>query len=290
MLFLQLLVNGIQVGMVYALTAVGFSLVFGSTKIFHVAHGAAFIIAAYSFYMLVEVLAVHWLPSLLISLLAVAVFGALLDKIVYGPIERHEASFFTIFVASFGVAIVVQNLIGTVFGRGFVVVSTSLSKGVELLPGLYVSKIAGIAVLCGIGCFSILHLFLTRTHIGMALRALSDNKELVRVYGLDPRQLSTLAIVLGSLFVVPAAVITASSSGLNPAVGAHVMLISIAATIIGGVGSLLGAVCGGLLLGLVENLALWVLDPQWTEGITFVVLLIFIIFRPSGFFGHAIRT
>lgn len=290
MLLLQLLINGLQVGAIYALTAVGFSLVFGSTKIFHVAHGAAFTIAGYIFYMLTVKAGAHWLVGLAGSTLAVLAFGVLIDRLVYAPIERHEGSFFTVFVASLGVATIVQNLIGTMFGRGFVSVSTPLSKGVEVVQGVYVSPLVGISVACGIGCFLALHLFLTRTHVGMALRALGENRDLVRAYGLNPRNLSTLALALGSLLVVPGAVIAAASSGLNPTIGAHVMLISIAATIVGGVGSLVGAACGGLLLGMAENLAHWGLASQWSEAITFVVLLLFIIFRPAGFFGSAIKT
>lgn len=290
MLFLQLLINGLQVGTIYALTAVGFSLIFGSTKIFHVAHGATFTIAAYLFYMLDAKFGVHWSIGIVVAAAAAVLFGILTDRLVYAPIERHEGSFFTVFVASLGIATIVQNLIGTIFGRGFVTVTTPLSKSVQLADGLYVSPLAGIAVLCGIACFTALQLFLTRTHIGMALRALSENKELVRAYGLNPRQLSTFALALGSLFVVPGALITAASSGLNPSIGAHVMLISIAATIVGGVGSLAGAACGGLLLGLAENLALWGLAPQWSEAITFIVLVVFIIFRPAGFFGRAVHT
>jgi len=92
--------------------------------------------------------------------------------------------------------------------------------------------------------------------------------------------------VIGSAVVVPGAIFTAMTAGLNPAIGTHVMLVSLAATIVGGIGSIRGAACGGLLLGLAENLAYWKLDPQWSEAVTFIVLFAFIIFRPSGFFGQ----
>lgn len=290
MFLLQLLVNGIQVGALYALTAVGFSLIFGSTRIFHVAHGATFTLAGYVFYEVFGVLGLSWILALLAASLVAVAFGVLMDRLVYGPIQRHEGSFFTVFVAAFGVAIAAQNIVGTVFGRGFVSINSSLSRSVEILPDLYASPTAALSVLAAILCFLGLHLFLSRTHIGMALRALSENPELVRVYGLDPRRLSAYAFALGSLLVVPGALLTGATAGLNPALGNHVMLLSLAATIVGGVGSLRGAACGGLLLGLAENLALWRLDSRWSEAVTFVVLFLFIIFRPAGFFGRlAIR-
>ena len=290
MLLLQLLINGIQVGALYALIAVGFSLIFGSTRVFHFAHGATFTIAAYVFYYVYSVAHLHWLLAVLGATLAAVVFGVLLDRFVYAPIQRHEGSFFTVFVASLGIGIIVQNLIGMIFGRGFVSVSTPLSRSAELIPGLYVSPLSGIAIICAIVFFGALQLFLMRTHIGMGMRALSENPELIRVYGLSPRRLSTIVFALGSLLAVPAAILSAASSGLNPAVTHHVMLISLAATIVGGVGSLRGAACAGLLLGLSENLALLYLEPQWSEAVTFIVLFLFILFRPSGFFGRAITS
>lgn len=290
MLLLQLLVNGVQVGALHALTAAGFSLIFGSTRVFHFAHGATFTLAAYVFYFLEAVAGWSWPVAVLAAAAVAVVFGLLVDRLVYAPIQRHEGSFFTVFVASFGVVIVVQNVVGMVFGRGFVSVPTRLSHSVQIVPNLFVSPLAGIAILCALAFFGGLQLFLTRTHVGMALRALSDNPELVRAYGLQPRQLSTYAFALGSLLVVPGAIISGATTGLNPAVGPHVMLISLAATIVGGVGSLRGAACAGLLLGLAENVALWRLGTEWSEAFTFVVLFLFIVFRPSGFFGRAVAS
>ena len=277
MLLLQLLINGLQLGAIYALTAVGFSLIFGATKIFHVAHGAAFTIAAYLFWWANSVLGAPW-P--LAGALAVAA------AVVFGLFQRHEGAFFTVFIAAFGVQIIVQNLIGTVFGRGFVSVTTPLSHSLQVVPGLFIAPVAAIAIVVAVVCFTGLTFYLSRTHTGMAMRALSENPDLIRVFGLDPGRVAQYAFAIGSAIVVPGAIFTAMTAGLNPAVGAHVMLISLAATIVGGIGSLRGAACGGLLLGLAENLALWRLDPQWSEAVTFVVLFLFIIFRPAGFFGR----
>lgn len=286
MLLLQLLINGLQLGAIYALTAVGFSLIFGSTKIFHVAHGSAFTIAGYIFWWLASAGHMPWPVAALAAVVAAVVFGLLMEFLVYRPIQRHEASFFTVFIAAFGVQIIVQNLIGTIFGRGFETVTTSLSRSVEMMPGLFIAPVAAISIVVAIVVFTALTLFLSRTHIGMAMRALSENPDLVRIFGLDPARIAQYAFAIGSAIVVPGAIFTAMTAGLNPAIGAHVMLISLAATIVGGIGSLRGAACGGLLLGLAENMALWRLDPQWSEAVTFIVLFLFIIFRPSGFFGR----
>ena len=288
MLLAQLLTNGLQTGALYALVAAGFSLIFGMTRVFHAAHGATFTIAGFAFYQCYAVLHLDPVLSTLICAVCAGAFGVALDRWVYAVIQRHEGSFFTVFAASFGAAIVVQNVISIVFGRGMVTVSTPLSKSLELLPGLFVAPIGGVIVACAIACFAILQVLLTRTSLGIALRALGENPELVRVYGLTPRRLSQYVFLIGSVLVVPAAILTASTSGLNPSMGNHVMLISIAATIVGGVGSLRGAALAGLLLGMAENVCLAVVDPQWSEAVTFVILFLFILFRPGGVYGRAV--
>ena len=290
MLFAQLLANGLQTGALYALIAAGFSLIFGMTRIFHAAHGATFTIAGFVFYECYAVLGWAWPIAALASAAAAGLFGILLDRWVYAVIQRHEGSFFTVFVASFGAAIVVQNVISIVFGRGMVTVSTPLSKSLELVPGLFIAPIAGAVFVCAIVSFALLQWLLTRTNLGIALRALGENPALIEVYGLTPRRLSQYVFLIGSILVVPAAILTAATSGLNPAMGHHIMLISIAATIVGGVGSLRGAAVAGLLLGLAENLCLAFIDPQWSEAVTFVILFLFILFRPGGVYGRATVT
>jgi branched-chain amino acid transport system permease protein len=285
-LLLQLVINGLQLGAIYALTAVGFSLIFGATKVFHVAHGAAFTIAGYLFWWMYSVLHVAWPVAALVAVAASVVFGLAMERFVYRPIQRHEGAFFTVFIAAFGMQIIVQNLTGTIFGRGFASVTTSLSRSVEVLPGLFVAPVAWISILVALVFFVALSLYLSRTHIGMAMRALSENPDLIRVFGLDPGRVAQYAFAIGSAIVVPSAILTSMTAGLNPAIGAHVMLISLAATIVGGIGSLRGAACGGFLLGLAENVAIWRFDPQWSEAVTFVVLFFFIVFRPAGFFGR----
>lgn len=286
MLLLQLLLNGLQLGAIYALTAVGFALIFGTTKIFHVAHGAAFTIAGYLFWWTTSKAGANWIVGLVVATSAAVLFGLFMERFIYRPIQRHEGAFFTVFIAAFGTQIVVQNLVGTIFGRGFETVTTTLSRSIEVMPGLFVAPISAVALVIAIGCFYALNAFMSRTQMGAAMRALADNPDLVRAYGLEPARISQVVFALGSALVVPAAVMTAATQGLNPGIGHHIMLVSLASTIVGGIGSVKGAAYGGFLLGIAESVAVWQLDPQWSEAITFVVLLVFIVFRPAGFFGR----
>lgn len=287
LLVLQLLLQGVQTGALYALTAAGFALIFGATKVFHVAHGAAFTLAGYTFLYCWN----HdWSPVLgALAAVGVAVaFGVGMERLVYRPIQRHEGSFFTVFVAAFGVSIVVQNLVGVFAGRGFASVNTSLSNSVELLPDLYLAPLFWVAVGVALALFIALNLFLTRSNAGVALRALAQNPDLLRAYGLSSSRLSMLAFALGSALVAPAAILTAMNTGLRESAGNEVMLVSMASTIVGGVGSLRGAALAGLLLGVAESVVLVFLETQWASAASFLVLFGFILFRPSGMFGAAV--
>jgi branched-chain amino acid transport system permease protein len=289
MLLLQLLIDGIQLGALYALMAVGFAIIFGSTRVFHYAHGATYVIIGYIFYFTGERLGLPWWVAALLAATSGVLFGVLLDRFVYRPIQRDEGSFFTVFVASFGVAVVVENVLIILFGASFVSITTPLTRGQDV-HGIIISQLGVFAVVAAIVLFTFLNWFLARTDTGVALRALSENPELVRGFGLNPRRLSQYAFAIGSLMVAPAALVATCITGLTPSAGHRVVLISIAASIIGGIGSLRGAGLGGLILGLAESLAIWRFSTGWSEAVAFVILLCFILIRPAGLFGTRARV
>lgn len=286
MLILQLLLNGLQTGAIYALMAAGFALIFGATRIFHFAHGTTFMLAGYAFLLSWRAGWPAWTGAILALVIAVG-FGVAMERFVYRPIQRHEGSFFTVFVAAFGVGIVAQNLVGMVAGRGLATIESPLSFSNELLPDVFVAPMLWIAIVVAVVLFAVLTVFLTKSYAGVALRALAQNPDLLRAYGLSANRISVLAFAIGSALAAPAAIVYTMITGLNEAVGHQVMLISMAATIVGGIGSLRGAALAGLMLGVAESVALAFVDTQWAEAVSFLVLFAFIIFRPNGIFGVA---
>jgi branched-chain amino acid transport system permease protein len=286
-LLLQLLVSGIQTGLIYALTAAGFALIFGATRIFHVAHGATFALAGYAFLETASA-GLSWPLACVASLVVAVGFGLFMDSFVYRPILRHEGSFFTVFVAAFGMVVVVQSLLELAFGRSFASYSSPLTRATRVLPGLYVAPVFWVVIGVTVAVLLLTGIFLGRSRAGIGLRALSENPELLRAFGLSSRQLSALAFALGSALTMPGAVLTAATTGLQPSIGPHVMLISLAASIVGGIGSLRGAVIAGILLGVTESVVVSFLDTQWSESAGFVLLFGFILFRPSGLLGQPV--
>jgi len=290
MLLFQLLVDGLQLGALYALMAVGFAMIFGSTRVFHYAHGTTYVIVGYLFYYMAERLHWPWWIGAAVAAAAGVAFGVLLDRWMYRPIQRDEGSFFTVFVASFGIAVVAENVIVILFGASFVSISTPLTRAADIGGGIVVSQLGIFSVLAAGLLFTFLNWFLARTDVGVALRALSENPDLVRGFGLNPRKLSQYAFAIGSLLVAPAALVATCVTGLTPTAGHRVVLISIAASIIGGIGSLRGAGLGGLILGLAESLAVWKFSTGWSEAVAFIILFAFILARPSGLFGNKARV
>jgi branched-chain amino acid transport system permease protein len=290
MLLLQLLVDGLQLGALYALMAVGFAVIFGSTRVFHYAHGTTYILVGYLFYWLSDRLHVPWWLAAIVASCAAVIFGVALDRYVYRPIQRDEGSFFTVFVASFGIGVIAENLVVIFFGASFVSISTPLTRVTDIGGGIVISWLGVCSMLIAVLLFVFLNWFLAKTDVGVALRALSENPELVRGFGLNPRKLSQYAFAIGSLLVAPAALVATCVTGLTPSSGHRVVLISIAASIIGGIGSLRGAGLGGLILGLAESLAVWKLSTGWSEAVAFVILFGFILARPSGLFGMRARV
>ncbi len=287
MLVIQIIIAGLQTGLLYALMGAGFSLIFGATRVFHAAHGATFVVSGYAFVTCLKLGLPLWIGALAAMLFAVA-FGLLLNALVYRPIQRDRGSFFTVFVAAFGSVIVVQSAMEFFFGREPQTVGSSMTRSVEVLPHLFVAPIFPIILVIAVISLGAVASFLRWTSVGLSLRALSDSPSLVEAFGLDPKKASNLAFGIGSALAAPPAILIAMTNGINPAAGAHVMLISLASTIVGGIGSLVGAVAGGILLGLAENGAIAVFDTQWSEAAGFVVLFAFIIIRPSGIFGARI--
>jgi len=284
MLFWQLLLQGLAAGAGYALIAVGFALIYSTTRTFHFAHGVTYALAAYGYYAALEWL--HWHPAAAIVLAAcIAVaFGVGVDALVYQPMRRTAASFLTLFAASFGVLVVVVNCLVLAFGNSFYSLSGKLSQGLEYGP-----FVVSLANLLEIGLAAVLVplvlALMHRTRLGTFFRAMADNNELVEVFGFTGRRYVRLAFAIGSLCVVPAAVLAPYIGGIQPGTATVVTLIAIAATIIGGIDSIAGAALGGLLLGVAENVGIWKLSSAWKPAISFGILLLFLIVRPRGILG-----
>lgn len=286
-LLLQLTVSGIVTGALYSMLGLGFGLIYGVTRVFHFAYVISFALAAYTSYWFVRELGWPLLPAAIPAAIAAVALGYVAERLVYAPMRDREGSGKVILVASFAIFVIGQNTLQLVFG------ATALTYYPEgfLKPTIWGSVVFNIrdilTVVLAIGVFLALH-FALRMKWGRALRAVVDSSRMSAVVGIDVRRAYLMSFIVGSLLVVPPAMLVVSAEGATPWMGLNVMFPAVAATVVGGVGSLRGAALAGFLIGLLQNVLVWQLGNQWQNAIIFFVLILFFLYRPEGLFGRPV--
>lgn len=289
-LLLQLLATGLVVGSLYALCALGWGLIYGTTLHFHVAHGAVFSLAAYFAYVGQQILHLPLWVAVVVAVLGAAAAGLLIDLLLYQQLERRGALRTTLFIASLGLLILTENLLAIVFTPdpmrmdiGWL--DTSLIIGPVFLTYLHVLTVA-----LAVAGYVALMLFLKRSRSGQAIRAASSSPEMARTVGIDLKRVHLMTYAIGSALAAPAGILVAMDVGAEPFRGTRFVLLASVAVIMGGIGSIPGALLGGLFLGLLENVGIWQLPSEWQSAISFGVFLLFIVLRPRGFFGRGVQS
>jgi branched-chain amino acid transport system permease protein len=289
-LLLQLLATGLVVGSLYGLCAVGWGLIYGTTLHFHVAHGAVFTLAAYYAYVAQKMLGLPLAAAVLAAILAAALSGLAIDWLIYQPLERRGAVRTTVFIASLGVIIVIENVLAAIFGADPRTMDVgALQTSVRLGP-VFLNYLHVLTVVVALGGYAALVLFLKYSRWGQALRAVSSSPQMARTVGIDLRRVHLLAYALGSAITAPAGILIAMDVGAEPYRGTRFVLLASAAVIMGGIGSIPGALLAGVFLGLLENLGIWQIPSEWQGAISFGVFLLFILAKPRGFFGRKVQS
>ena len=284
----QLLANGIVSGCVYALVALGLGLIYNTTKIFHIAHGVVYTLSAYIFYTFAKALGINIFLSFLLGVTSGVLLGVAIEAFVYWPFFKKKASLMVVFISSLGIYILLVNLIALIYGNE----TKILSPGVERtfhMGSVVLTRIQILEVLAFLLAFPLFILILKTTKLGRLIRALSDNPELVAVLGADVRKLRIWIFGLGSLLAGVASCLVALDVGIDPHVGIGAFLMAAVAMIVGGIGNFEGAALGAFLLGVVQNLLIWKISARWTEALAFLILVLFLLFRPEGLLGRRRR-
>lgn len=287
-LFLQLFVNGLIGGAHYALLAAGFGLIFATTRMVHFAYGPIYTVAAYVAWVTAGPL--HWPLYLALAAAAAsaAVLGVLSYQLLYRPIEERGGSTLVILIASLGLFIVLENLVGIVFGTGNQAIA-NFDSGIHVIGPVFFTTVDIWQVVAVLVLMPALGLFLGRSRPGKAILAMTDNAEMARIVGIDTVKVSILVFALGSAISAVPAMLTLLRNGADPSMGFLAVFIAFVAVVVGGIGSLKGAVAGGFALGMVESLGLWKIPTEWQNSIAFIVLFLVVLFRPQGLFGRAAR-
>ncbi|MBI4154478.1 branched-chain amino acid ABC transporter permease [Candidatus Woesearchaeota archaeon] len=287
MVLTQLLVNGIIAGAIYALMAASFSLIFNIVKFMDLSPGAIFVVSAFSAYFFNIVLKLNFFIAFILALIIAAVTMILINFLVYKPLRKRKASTFILLLASFGIFLFITGIILLLFGAEVKTFGLPITKGYEIF-GAIITKIQIILIVTSLVLFLLLTLFM-KTRLGKAMRAVADNKQIASTLGINVERIITKTFIISALLTGFAGILVALEQNLEHSMGFVVILKGLTASVIGGIGNVPAALIGGFLIGIIENLGIWFLPSGYKDAIAFVILVIFLLFRPNGLFGVKTR-
>ena len=286
-LLLNLAVIGVTVGSMYALIAASFALIYNITGIFHLAHGGVFTVGAYLLYVLTAWLGVPVALAVIAAALLVAFFGAAIEAWVYRPLRRGGASEVILFLSSVGVLIVVEGVVGLLFGTEVRTLEAVPLRPLRLGP-ITVTTVHA-AMLGSWLLIAAMIAWMASSGPGRFLRAIGDAPQVGILLGLPYDRLMLLSFALGSALTAPAALLFVAYRGLSPYMGLSALLIAASAVLIGGRHGLLPGVITAVGLGVLQSIVVAFVETGWEEGIAFLLLLVVLVTRPRGIFGYGLR-
>lgn len=288
-MLIQLIANGIVIGSVYALVALGFALVYNTTRIFHMAYAVIYMFSAYMIFTFFRVLHYPLFLSFLVAIVLTIGLSLLIELVIYRPLHKRGASLNIIMISSIGVMIVVVNTIAMFYGNETKIINPDISQSISI--GNLILTYTQIAqLLISILLIAVFLLLLKFTKFGIKTRAMRDDEMLCKVFemNIDGMRLSLFA--LSAFFAAVGGGLVAFDVGMDPYVGLPMFLNAVVALIIGGVGRFEAPVLGGFLIGILQALAVWAFSSRWQDAVTFTLLILFLLVRPQGLLGEKQRT
>lgn len=286
---IQQLVNGISLGSIYALIALGYTMVYGIVRLINFAHGDVFMIGAFVGFYAITGLHVGFFPALLMAMVVCAVLGVCIERIAYKPL-RNATKIATL-ITAIGVSLFIEY--GTIYVRGAqpeAYPNTLLpDKKIEVF-GVTINSQSLWILATSIVLMILLQLIVHKTKIGKAMRAVSYDAEAARLMGINVDNTISATFAIGSALAGAAGVIFGIYYvKIEPLMGIIPGLKAFVAAVLGGIGIIPGAMVGGLVLGVIEALVSGLGYSLWRDGVAFIVLILILIFRPSGLFGKNVR-
>lgn len=297
MQFIQQLINGVTIGSFYALVALGYTMVYGVLKMINFAHGDLFMWGAY-LGLTGMTLLVGWAtqgstwmiaPVAILVILVVALVGVMVERVAYRPLR--SAGRLAPIISALGVAFILESLARNLYGAKWQTYPSGVtpSGGLMLSGGVRIGIMQIAVLIASFVLMGALYLFVQRTRIGMAMRAVSLDANVSRLMGVDVDRIISVVFLIGPGLGGAAGLIVALYYGsFDFTLGWTFGLKAFIAAILGGIGNIPGAMLGGMLLGIVETLASGYISPQWKDVIAYIVLILILLFRPTGLLGERI--
>lgn len=291
-LFLQQLVNGITLGGVYALIAVGYTMVYGVIQLINFAHGEIYMLGAFLAYSMVTVLGLPFLAAFILTILICSGFGIILDFIAYRPLRK--APRLAALITAIGMSIFLQNLAMMIWGSQIKsyprdVLPEIFSKTAWNVGDVTLSWLQIFMLVITIVSMAILHLVIHRTRIGTAMRAVSQDKTTSALMGIGVNRVISFTFAVGSAMGGMAGILVGLYyNAIFPTMGYIAGIKAFAAAVLGGIGSVPGAMLGGGVLGIAEVIGAGYISSEYRDGISYAVMIAVILFKPAGLIGRQI--
>ena len=287
MAFLSHLIYGLQLGAIYALVALGYSMVYGIIRLINFAHGDIIMVASFVVWYLIARLNVPVWLSILICVAFTSLLGVAIEKLAYKPL-RHSARI-SLLITAIGISFFLQNAAQLIFGADPVMFE-NLFPGNLSLGALTVSRVSVIIICVSIVLMIALVLLVNKTRMGRAMRAVSEDESTAALMGINVNTTISFAFALGSALAAVAAILySCAYTQISPTMGGMLGLKAFVAAVLGGIGSIPGAMVGGIAIGLCECFVSAIGLSAWKDAVTFAILIIVLLVKPTGFLGRKVQ-
>lgn len=277
--FLQIALNTVILGSLYSLLAIGFNLIYSVNKFFDLAYASYLVFGVYSYFLLSKAdlpLVVTFVLAVLVSVL----LAIIIEKYLYSALRSKKSSGSIMMVTSIGILTVVQALIAVIFTSN--VQTLSVSNATVTLFGVTISSVQVTIIALAVLTYSVGYFLLKRSSFGVQLRAISDNEELAIIAQIPVGRVHLISVTLGVILGVTASILYGMDTSIQPYMGMSLLLKGVVVAIIGGLGSIMYGVIGAVSLAVIETLSVWYIGGEWKDAIAFFVLIVILLFRPTG--------
>lgn len=286
--FFDLIIVGLSIGMVYGLVALGISLIFSGLDIVHFAHGEIYMIGAFVGLTIAELTGFNYVITLLLAMVVTGFIGIAIEFLFYRRLTSKGGGYtfagMGMIICGFGMSIVLQNVANLFWGAKAQPLPYSFGMPIEI-GNLVLSRIYIWIVASALIISAALHLFLTRTRLGLAVRAVATNKDIAYLMGINVPLMISIIFGVGSALAAAAGVLVAPINYIQVLMGVGILIKAFAAAVVGGFGSLPGAILGGLIVGVTESLGAGYLSGSYKDIYAFILLIVVLMVKPTGLFG-----
>ena len=287
-LFVQTLISGLSLGSIYALIALGYTMVYGIAKMLNFAHGDVIMVGAYAVIVAVFSLGLPPVLAILLSIVICVALGITIERLAYKPLR--QAPSLSVLITAIGVSYFLQNISLLIFGSEQKAFPQLFSVEGINLGEIYIDGITVITLIVTAVIMVGLTLFINKTRMGKAMRAVSEDKEAAGLMGISTNHTITITFAIGSALAAVASIFYGMTYVyIKPTTGAMPGIKAFTAAVFGGIGSIPGAMLGGILLGVIEQFSRAYISTLWADAIVFAVLVIVLVVKPTGLLGKQIR-